>query len=136
MIAWGVADAGHLCPISMTYAVVPALRTTPELAAAYEPLLTSTVYEPGLRAPLGKRGLIAGMSMTEKQGGSDVRANTTRAVPVGDGAYRADRPQVVHLGPDVGPVPDPGPGARRAVLLPRAAGAARRHAATRSSCSG
>jgi putative acyl-CoA dehydrogenase len=87
VIAWGVADAGHLCPISMTYAVVPALRTTPALAAAYEPLLTSAVYEPALRAPLDKQGLIAGMSMTEKQGGSDVRANTTRAVPVGDGAY-------------------------------------------------
>ncbi len=87
VIAWGVADAGHLCPISMTYAVVPALRTAPDLAAAYEPLLTSPVYDPGLRAPLGKRGLIAGMSMTEKQGGSDVRANTTRAVPVGGGAY-------------------------------------------------
>ena len=47
----------------------------------------SAVYDSGLRAPLGKPGLIAGMSMTEKQGGSDVRANTTRAVPVGDGAY-------------------------------------------------
>jgi putative acyl-CoA dehydrogenase len=88
MIAWGVADAGHLCPISMTYAVVPALRTTPELAAQYEPLLANREYDFGLRAPLSKRGLIAGMSMTEKQGGSDVRANTTRAVPNGDGSYR------------------------------------------------
>jgi len=87
IVAWGVADAGHLCPISMTYAVVPALRTTPELAAQYEPLLTNREYDPGLRAPLGKRGLIAGMSMTEKQGGSDVRANTTRAVPNADGSY-------------------------------------------------
>ncbi len=88
MIAWGVTDAGHLCPISMTYAVVPALRTTPDLAAAYEPLLTNREYDYGLRAPLTKRGLIAGMSMTEKQGGSDVRANTTRAVPTLDGTYR------------------------------------------------
>ncbi|MDT4910251.1 MAG: putative acyl-CoA dehydrogenase, partial [Pseudonocardiales bacterium] len=81
VLAWGVADAGHLCPISMTYAVVPALRAAPALAAQYEPLLTNREYDPDLRAPLTKRGLIAGMSMTEKQGGSDVRANTTRAVP-------------------------------------------------------
>ncbi|WAX57058.1 acyl-CoA dehydrogenase family protein [Jatrophihabitans cynanchi] len=88
VMAWGVADAGHLCPISMTYAVVPALRATPELSARYEPLLTNRVYDHGLRPPLGKGGLIAGMSMTEKQGGSDVRANTTRAVPQPDGSYR------------------------------------------------
>jgi putative acyl-CoA dehydrogenase len=88
VMTWGVSDAGHLCPISMTYAVVPALRTTPELAAQYEPLLTNRVYDFGLRAPLTKAGLIAGMSMTEKQGGSDVRANTTRAVPQPDGTYR------------------------------------------------
>ncbi|MDQ2796279.1 MAG: acyl-CoA dehydrogenase family protein [Actinomycetota bacterium] len=86
-MAWGVTDAGHLCPISMTYAVVPALRTTPALAADFEPLLTNRAYDPSLRAPLSKAGLIAGMSMTEKQGGSDVRANTTRAVPNSDGTY-------------------------------------------------
>ncbi|MCW2497669.1 acyl-CoA dehydrogenase family protein [Jatrophihabitans sp.] len=86
-MAWGVSDAGHFCPISMTYAVVPALRTTPALAAQYEPLLTNRNYDFGLRAPLTKSGLIAGMSMTEKQGGSDVRANTTRAVPQSDGSY-------------------------------------------------
>ncbi|MHA7958500.1 acyl-CoA dehydrogenase family protein [Streptomyces sp. L500] len=85
--AWAQAEAGHGCPISMTYAAVPALRAQPELAAVYEPLLTSRTYDFGLRPPLGKRGLIAGMSMTEKQGGSDVRANTTRAVPTGDGSY-------------------------------------------------
>jgi putative acyl-CoA dehydrogenase len=83
---WRV-DAGHQCPISMTYAAVPALRHEPALAKAYEPLLTSTTYDFGLRPPLGKRGILAGMSMTEKQGGSDVRANTTRAVPQGDGTY-------------------------------------------------
>ncbi|MEU8579631.1 acyl-CoA dehydrogenase family protein [Streptomyces abikoensis] len=85
--AWAQAEAGHGCPISMTYAAVPALRAQPELAAVYEPLLASRTYDFGLRPPLGKRGLIAGMSMTEKQGGSDVRANTTRAVPTGDGSY-------------------------------------------------
>ncbi|MEU6387753.1 acyl-CoA dehydrogenase family protein [Streptomyces sp. NPDC046939] len=81
---WGQADPGHLCPVSMTYAAVPALRTSPGLAAVYEPLLTSGVYDFGLREPTGKRGIIAGMSMTEKQGGSDVRAGTTRAVPTGE----------------------------------------------------
>ncbi|MEU1778809.1 acyl-CoA dehydrogenase family protein [Streptomyces abikoensis] len=85
--AWAQAEAGHGCPVSMTYAAVPALRAQPELAAVYEPLLASRTYDFGLRPPLGKRGLIAGMSMTEKQGGSDVRANTTRAVPTGDGSY-------------------------------------------------
>ncbi|WP_280465321.1 acyl-CoA dehydrogenase family protein [Nocardia brasiliensis] len=85
---WGPVDAGHGCPISMTYAVVPALRAAPELAAQYEPLLCAREYDPGLRAPLTKRGLIAGMSMTEKQGGSDVRANTTTATPMSDGTYR------------------------------------------------
>lgn len=85
---WTRTDAGHTCPISMTYAVVPALRANPELAAAYEPLLTSISYDPGLRPPLGKRGLTAGMSMTEKQGGSDVRAGTTRAVAQADGSHR------------------------------------------------
>jgi putative acyl-CoA dehydrogenase len=72
----------------MTYAVVPALRANAEFAARYEPLLCATEYDPGLRAPLSKRGLIAGMSMTEKQGGSDVRANTTAAMPAPDGTYR------------------------------------------------
>ena len=86
-MAWNV-DAGHGCPISMTYAVVPALRANAELAATYEPLLTSTTYDPGLRVPSSKQGLIAGMSMTEKQGGSDVRANTTRADVRPDGSYR------------------------------------------------
>ncbi|HYU02367.1 MAG TPA: acyl-CoA dehydrogenase family protein [Jatrophihabitantaceae bacterium] len=81
---WGQVEAGHGCPISMTYAVVPALRHAPELAAQFEPLLESTTYDFGLRPPLGKAGLLAGMAMTEKQGGSDVRANTTRAEPSDD----------------------------------------------------
>ncbi|WP_026413548.1 acyl-CoA dehydrogenase family protein [Actinomadura oligospora] len=83
---WRV-DAGHGCPISMTYASVPALRQTPELAAQYEPLLAKPEYDHGLRAPLTKNALLAGMSMTEKQGGSDVRANTTRATLQPDGTY-------------------------------------------------
>ena len=85
-MTWSV-DAGHGCPVSMTYAVVPALRANPELAARFEPLLASRDYDFGLRAPGTKRGLVAGMSMTEKQGGSDVRANTTTATPQPDGSY-------------------------------------------------
>ncbi|WP_020521473.1 acyl-CoA dehydrogenase family protein [Catelliglobosispora koreensis] len=77
-------EAGHGCPISMTYAILPALRHEPSLASLYEAKLASRTYDFGLRPPLEKDGLIAGMAMTEKQGGSDVRANTTRAVPTGD----------------------------------------------------
>ncbi|MEV6084498.1 acyl-CoA dehydrogenase family protein [Streptomyces parvulus] len=80
-LVWGHTEAGHGCPTSMTYAAVPALRATPELAEVYEPLLTAREYEPALRTPTEKRGLLAGMGMTEKQGGSDVRTNTTTATP-------------------------------------------------------
>jgi putative acyl-CoA dehydrogenase len=87
---WSQAEAGHGCPVSMTYAAVPALRQAPGLASQFEPLLAATRYDPGLRPPLSKAGLLAGMAMTEKQGGSDVRANTTRAEPAtgaGAGMY-------------------------------------------------
>src|SRR5580692_10743159 len=80
-------EPGHMCPISMTYAVVPALRFNPELSAIYEPLLTSREYDPELKLPTSKPGITAGMSMTEKQGGSDVRAGTTQATPNADGTY-------------------------------------------------
>jgi putative acyl-CoA dehydrogenase len=83
---WTV-EPGHVCPISMTYAVVPALRFNPELAKVYEPLLTSREYDPELRLATTKPGITAGMSMTEKQGGSDVRAGTTQATPNADGSY-------------------------------------------------
>jgi putative acyl-CoA dehydrogenase len=86
-LTWSQLEAGHGCPISMTYAVLPALRAAPELLARYGPGLTSRVHDPGLREPSTKRGLLAGMGMTEKQGGSDVRANTTRAVPTAEGTY-------------------------------------------------
>jgi putative acyl-CoA dehydrogenase len=87
-VVWSQVEAGHGCPVSMTYAAVPALRTDPALAAVFEPGLTASSYDPGLRDPSTKSGLLAGMGMTEKQGGSDVRANTTRAVPAGgDGEY-------------------------------------------------
>ena len=78
---WTQTESGHLCPISMTYSAIPALRHNPELSQLYEPGLSSRTYDFGLRPPLTKAGLLAGMSMTEKQGGSDLRAGTTRAVP-------------------------------------------------------
>lgn len=84
-MTWYQVEAGHGCPISMTYAAVPALRVDDELAAMFVPGLASTEYDFGLQPPQSKRGLIAGMAMTEKQGGSDVRANTTTAYPDGDG---------------------------------------------------
>ena len=80
-------EAGHACPLSMTHAVVPSLRLSPDLAAEWEPALLSTTYDPELRDPATKPGVLFGMAMTEKQGGSDVRANTTTAEPAGDGTH-------------------------------------------------
>ncbi len=81
-------EAGHWCPISMTGAAIASLRKQPELAAQWEPLLTSTVYDPSPVPISGKRGALTGMGMTEKQGGSDVRANTTTATALDtDGEY-------------------------------------------------
>ncbi|HVY09399.1 MAG TPA: isovaleryl-CoA dehydrogenase [Mycobacteriales bacterium] len=85
---WSQTEGGHGCPISMTHAAVPALRVDPVLAAEWEPRLMSRTYDPGLRVPADKAGCLAGMGMTEKQGGSDVRTNSTRAVPAPDGTYR------------------------------------------------
>ncbi|WP_117000550.1 acyl-CoA dehydrogenase family protein [Desertimonas flava] len=82
---WTQVEAGHGCPVSMTYSIVPALRADADLAAEWEPRLTSRVYDGDDRPASEKGGALAGMAMTEKQGGSDVRANTTRAVPAGDG---------------------------------------------------
>ena len=81
-LVWSQAEAGHCCPLSMTHAAVPALRAEPELARFWEPLLTSQIYDEGLRPATEKAGVLFGMGMTEKQGGSDVRANTTRATPL------------------------------------------------------
>ena len=81
------AEAGTMCPISMTYASVAALRHAPDLAAAWVPQILGGSYDPALRPVADKRGVTLGMAMTEKQGGSDVRANTTRAEPCGDGMW-------------------------------------------------
>ena len=77
-------EQGHGCPISMTASVVPALRHAPELSAVWEPRLLSTDYDPTFKPGDDKRGALMGMGMTEKQGGSDVRTNTTAATIAGD----------------------------------------------------
>ncbi len=76
-------EGGFACPITMTFAAVPALRAEPELAAEWESKLTATSYDPDLG--VGKASALCGMAMTEKQGGSDVRANTTVARALGSG---------------------------------------------------
>ena len=83
-------EAGHGCPVTMTYAAVPALRAQPEIAAAWIPKTTSGVYDARILPMVEKSGALVGMAMTEKQGGSDVRANTTRAVATGRGGPGAD----------------------------------------------
>jgi putative acyl-CoA dehydrogenase len=83
-------EAGHGCPITMTFASVPCLKAQPDLAAAWLPKITARVYDPRNVPVDQKQGVTIGMAMTEKQGGSDLRANTTRAIPVGvDGAGQA-----------------------------------------------
>ncbi len=103
-IAWTAQTAGHVahasvlymmaqieqgvcCPMTMTYAALPALRHEPAIARDWEPRIKSGVYDATSAPASQKRGATIGMAMTEKQGGSDVRANTTKATPTGDGAY-------------------------------------------------
>ncbi|MCB9682970.1 MAG: acyl-CoA dehydrogenase family protein [Alphaproteobacteria bacterium] len=78
-------EAGTCCPLTMTYAVVPSLQHEPEVAAAWVPRATASAYDPRMMPVEGKTAATLGMAMTEKQGGSDIRANTTQAVPDGDG---------------------------------------------------
>ncbi|WP_210544939.1 isovaleryl-CoA dehydrogenase [Rhodoferax sp. PAMC 29310] len=78
-------EAGHGCPITMTFAAVPSLRLQADLAATWVPKVTARVYDPRNIPAEQKLGVTIGMAMTEKQGGSDVRANTTRAIPMGGG---------------------------------------------------
>jgi putative acyl-CoA dehydrogenase len=83
-------EAGVGCPISMTYSAIPTLRRQPDLAAEWEPRFTSLEYDGALRPAPDKPGALCGMAMTEKQGGSDVRANTTTAVPLNGGGAGAE----------------------------------------------
>src|SRR5882757_3874429 len=80
-------EAGVMCPTTTTYAAVPALRQQPELAVQWEPMIHSRRYDPRFRPAAEKTGVLVSMGMTEKQGGTDLRTNTTRATP-DDGAYR------------------------------------------------
>ncbi len=77
------AEPGVCCPMTMTYASVPALRHQPEVALAWEEIIETACYDPASRPRKDKAGATVGMAMTEKQGGSDVRSNTTRARPLG-----------------------------------------------------
>ncbi len=76
-------EAGSCCPLTMTFASVPALRHQKEVAEEWEPRILGTEYDPRFAPAAGKTAVLVGMAMTEKQGGSDVRANTSRAVPLG-----------------------------------------------------
>jgi putative acyl-CoA dehydrogenase len=78
-------EPGHACPVSMTHAVTPVLQQHPSAGTTWLPRVLSTGYDPHLHA--GKTSALFGMAMTEKQGGSDVRANTTTARPLGEGSY-------------------------------------------------
>ncbi|MFB6788796.1 acyl-CoA dehydrogenase family protein [Streptomyces olivaceus] len=87
-VLWTQVEAGNCCPLSMTHAAVPALRADADLAAEWEPRLASRVYDRELRPARLKAGALFGMGVTEKQGGSDVRAGTTSARPLAEeGAY-------------------------------------------------
>ncbi|WP_329478055.1 acyl-CoA dehydrogenase family protein [Kribbella sp. NBC_01484] len=86
---WSQVEPGHGCPISMTYAAVPALKADERLAKEWIPQLAATSYDVRRLPAAEKTGVLAGMGMTEKQGGSDVRANLTTATPTGpDGEYQ------------------------------------------------
>ncbi|MCW8125555.1 acyl-CoA dehydrogenase family protein [Microbulbifer halophilus] len=80
-------EAGHGCPVTMTFASVPSIRLSKELADEWLPKITARGYDPSNRPHTEKSHLTIGMGMTEKQGGSDVRTNTTTATPVGDGTF-------------------------------------------------
>ena len=83
-------EMGHGCPTSMTSGALMALKHQPELSEIWEPLTISRSYDHQLKAPDQKSGVLLGMGMTEKQGGSDVRANTSTATPGADGEYRLE----------------------------------------------
>jgi putative acyl-CoA dehydrogenase len=90
LITWAQVEGGHQCPVTMTFAAVPALRAQPEIADEWVPRLTSRAYDGQLARAEDKPSALCGMAMTEKQGGSDVRANTTRAEPLNGGGAGAE----------------------------------------------
>ena len=113
-------ETGHLCPITMTRASVAALAAQPDLLAKAMPVIATRAYDPDFAPWWTKRGMTLGMGMTEKQGGTDVRSNMTRA----DARRRRlshHRAQMVHVGADVRRVPGAGAGRRRLDLFLHAA---------------
>ena len=90
------AEQGTSCPLTMTHACIPSLRKQPELAKVWLPKVMSRQYDPANKPWFEKAGVTIGMGMTEKQGGSDVRANTTRAVPIGAGGPGGEYELVGH----------------------------------------
>ena len=127
---WGHTDAGHGCPVSMTYAVVPALRHQPDLAAQYEPLLTSRIYDPGLRVPTDQAGSARRHGHDREAGrlGRSHQHHRGDARPPSQACSRLRGHKWFTLRADVRRVPGAGAGARRTVVLPGPAHPARRHA--------
>ena len=76
-------ELGHLCPITMTHACIPTLAKQPNIAQQWQEKILNPVYDPRNIPHMEKQGLTIGMAMTEKQGGSDVRTNSTKAYPIG-----------------------------------------------------
>ena len=103
------AESGHMCPITMTHACVGALRAEPALLASWLPKIQTRTYDPRPLPWWEKNGVTLGMGMTERQGGTDVRANITEAAPAWR-SCRDHRPQMVHVGADVRCLLGAGPG--------------------------
>ena len=121
-LAWSQTEPGHGCPISMTYAAIPALRVDDAIAKEWTPKLAAPSYDFGLRPLAEKTGALAGMGMTEKQGGSDVRANETQASPTSvDGEYTLEGHKWFTSAPmnDVFLVLAQAPGGMSCFLVPR-----------------
>lgn len=89
-------EQGSSCPLTMTFAVVPSLRLQPDVATEWEPRVLSTEYDPRFLPASEKRGALFGMAMTERQGGSDVRSNTSRATPLAAGGGGGEYELVGH----------------------------------------
>lgn len=81
-------ECGHTCPVTMTHASIAALMTAPDILKDWMPRILSPEYDSAQKSPGTKKGLTIGMGMTERQGGSDVRANTSRAELFNDGQWR------------------------------------------------
>ena len=114
-------EQGHGCPISMTYAVAPALEANPAVRDEWMPRVTSRRYDPSFAPADDKTGALFGMAMTERQGGSDVRANVTTATPIGGDHYRLDGHKYFCSAPmnDAFLVLAQAPGGLTCFLLPR-----------------